>query len=191
MADTELTDPPAPTPEDAPADNQRSPETPAPDTAPTEDDPKPRSENGAAYEARKANERAKALEKELEGYKRRDEDTRKAKLTEDERLKEELKIAQDKVARLETKALQDKVAAEYKLPPVLGARLIGSDEDSLRADAEELAKLLPPRRGGSPTDPARDTGQKTRIYTRAELQADPKLAASDEVRQANAEGRVK
>lgn len=160
---------------------------PDPADSPKKDNPK---ENGAAYEARKARERATALEKELDGYKRRDEDARKSKLTEDQRLKEERDELARENAQLKAERLQSKIAAEFKLPPALAARLIGTDEDSLRADAEELVKFVPRTKVGSPTDPVREDGGKPRIYTRSELQANPKLAASAEVAQAAREGRV-
>jgi hypothetical protein len=154
-------------------------------------DPKEKQDNRAAYEARKAREDADKLRKELDGYKRRDEDARKSKLTEDQKLKEERDELAAENSRLKAERLQQKIAAEFKLPDALASRLIGTDEDALRADAEELSKLVALRRGGSVTDPARENGQKARIYTRAELQADPKLAASPEVKQAAIEGRVK
>ena len=69
-------------------------------------------------------------------------------------------------------------------------RLVGSDEASLEADAEELAKLLPRQRVGTTSDPVKEVANPGRIYTRAELRANPRLAASPEVRQAMAEGRV-
>jgi hypothetical protein len=43
-------------------------------------------------------------------------------------------------ARLET--ARERVAAKHKLPPQLAARLRGTDEASLDADAKELAKLI-------------------------------------------------
>jgi hypothetical protein len=146
-------------------------------------------ENRAGYEARQAKKRLDDLQKELEGYKRRDEEARKAKLTEEQKLKEERDAFAAENVRLKQGALQQRIAAEFKLPASLAARLIGSDEESLRADAEELAKLLPKPKAGSATDPVRDQQQR-RIYKRSELQADPKLAASPEVRQAARENRI-
>lgn len=52
-----------------------------------------------------------------------------------ERLKGEIETS-----RLET--VRERVAAKHRLPPALAARLRGTDEASLDADAKELAKLV-------------------------------------------------
>ena len=175
--DTSKLDDAADDPKDEPAD------------PPTEPIDKKR-ENAAAYEARKARELAEGLKKELDGYKRREEDARKEKLSESERLKEEAASLKAERDQLQTERLQLKIAAEFKLPESLAVRIIGSDEESMRADAEELAKLIVRPKAGSTTDPPR--GQSgARIYSRAELAADPKLAASPEVLQAAKEGRIR
>lgn len=168
MADEDVTPPDEQTPDPAPVDP-----APAPEPDPSVD---PKTGNKAAYEARKAREEAERLRKELDGYKRREDDARKAKLTEEQRIREENEALTAKVTRLETERLQQKVAAEFKLPPALAARLIGSDEDALRADAEELSKLVARPRVGSATDPMRDGAAKPRQITRAEMQKSPKLA---------------
>ena len=124
-----------------------------------------------------------------EEYKRREEEARKAKLTAEQALQEERDALAQENTRLKQQGLQSRIAAEFKLPASLAARLIGSDEDSLRADAEELSKLLPKPKAGSPTDPVREQNGK-RVYKRSELQADPTLARSPEVRQAAREGRI-
>ena len=168
-------------------------ETPEPEAAPAPvPAPDPKQESRTAFEAREAKKQAEALRKELEGYKRRDEDARKATLTETQLLKEQNEELKAKFARMESREMQSRIAAEFNLPAALAARLIGTDEDSLRADAQELATLLPPRRVGSVTEPARDTASsKARIFTRAELAANPALARSPEVLQAAAEGRIR
>jgi hypothetical protein len=167
-------------PDPAPAD--------APDPARADADPKKAS--AAAYEARKANEKATALELELSGYKRREEEARQAKLTEQERLKEETESLRAENSRLKSERAISKIRAEFKLPEAFV--LVGSDEDALRAHAAELAALLPKPRAGSATDPARDAvGAKARIYTRAELAGDVELARSAEVLLAMREGRIR
>jgi hypothetical protein len=162
-------------------------EPPAPDPPPK---PGEADARRAAYDARKLAKELDDLRKENEGYKRRDDDARKAQLTKEQALQEERDTIKAENDRLKADRLKDKVAAEFKLPPVLAARLIGSDEESLRADAEELMKSIPKPVAGSPTNPVREQGS-ARIYTRAELAKDPTLAASPEVRQAAREGRVK
>jgi hypothetical protein len=143
-----------------------------------------------AYELRQKAKRADDLEKELEGYKRREDEARKAKLTEEQRLKEERDEAVARATKLESDILKQKVAAEFKLPSALVARLIGTDEAALRADAEELAKLLPKPRVGSTTEPVREGQQGPRIYKRSELMNNPELARSPEVMKAYQEGRI-
>ena len=154
-----------------------------------------RHESRAAYEARKARQEADDLRKQLDHYKAQEETARKAKLTEEERKREEFDLLRDKAERLERENHLVKIATKYKIREEHWGRIIGATPEDLDADAERLSKIpgmtTAPARAGSPTDPARDTGQKGRIYTRKELQADPTLAASAEVRQAAAEGRVK
>lgn len=177
--------------DDAPQDDVTPP---APDKNQLLPDPKvdPKQESRTAFDAREARKQAEALRKELDGYKRREEDARKAALTETQLLKEQNDELMAKFARMEAREMQTRIAAEFQLPAALAARLIGTDEDALRADAQELQSLLPPRKVGSATDPARDaSAPKARIYTRAELAANPALARSAEVRQAAAEGRIR
>jgi hypothetical protein len=143
----------------------------------------------AAFEMRQLQQRLEALEKENQGYKRRADEERRAKLSDEQRLREERDELAQRVEEFRIAALQQKIAAEFKLPPSMAVRLIGTDEEAIRADAEDLAKLLPKPRVGSATDPLRDAA-KGRIYKRSELAADPKLAASPEVLQAAHEGRV-
>jgi hypothetical protein len=141
------------------------------------------------YALRKAKEEAEALRKENEGYKRRDEEARLAKLTDEQRIREERDALQAKVERLELEGLRNKVGAEFKLPPALAERLVGTDEASMRADAADIAKLLPKSVVGRVTNPPGEAPQG-RIYKRSELQRDPKLARSPEVQQALREGRI-
>lgn len=148
-----------------------------------------KAKNREGYEARKSKAEAEALRKELEGYKRREDEARKATLTEQQRVQEERDTLAAENARLKQTAMQQRIAAEFKLPATLATRLIGTDEDSLRADAEDLAKLMPKPKVGTPTDPVRDQGGK-RSYKRSELQADPALARSAEVLAAAREGRI-
>jgi hypothetical protein len=63
--------------------------------------------------------------------------------------------AEAKAARLD--ALRYRIAVEEQLPASMAARLLGEDEDALRADAKELVAALapkPPRR----TDAGKGTG---------------------------------
>lgn len=153
--------------------------------------PDPKELTRQAYELRKAEAALKALQAENEGYKRRDEAKRQADLTEAQKLQEERDTLYREVETLKVASLRSKVGAEFKLPPALSSVLIGTDEESMRLHAGELAALLPKPRAGTNTDPARGEQTSGRVYTRAELQADPTLAASPEVRKAMMEGRIK
>lgn len=160
---------------------------PAPEPKPAELTPE---QKRVAFELRQTQKREEALKKELEGYKRRDEEKRKAEMSEQQKLQEERDALVRERDELRLDNMRAKIGAELKLPATLIARLQGTDEEAMRADAEDLAKLIPRPRVGSVTDPARGSGTQ-KIYTRAELAADPKLAASPEVRQAALEGRIK
>jgi hypothetical protein len=157
-----------------PDPNADPPADPNPNPDPAADADKEKNRSG--YEQRQLKKQLDDLRKELDGYKRRDDDTRKAKLTEQERLKEERDNAVAEAEKLRNEAVRNKVAAEFKLPAAMSARLIGSDEEALRADAAELAKLLPKPRVGSPTDPLKDGPNGIPTYTRSQLRANPKLA---------------
>lgn len=60
----------------------------------------------------------------------------------------ELETLRTEIAAERQAALRTKIAAEFKLPAKLADRLQGDDEAALRADAAELAKLLPAENGG-------------------------------------------
>ena len=176
MPEPELTDPAVNPAEDPAVDPAVNPaEDPAVDPAanPAAGDDKER--NRAGYEQRQTKKQLEELQKELDGYKRRDEEARKAKLTEQQRLKEEADQLRADNERLRTERLQQKIAAEFNLPASLAVRLIGTDEDALRADAADLAKLLPRPKAGTGTNPASDQSSVP-TYTRAQLQKDPVLA---------------
>lgn len=178
-------DPREPAAGDPPAGDPPPADPPAGDPPPG-DPPNP----PANDEAARMRKQFEDLQKELDGYKRRDEDQRKAKLTEEQRLKEERdQLAADN-EKLRQEAMRTKVAGEFKLPPALAARLIGSDEAAMRADAAELAKLLPKPKVGSATDPVKD-GQQPPTFKRSQLR-DPAFFNTnrDAILQAQRDGRI-
>lgn len=63
------------------------------------------------------------------------------------------------LAKRELDLLRSRIATEYALPPALAARLVGSSEDELRADAESLKGLIPaaPAPAAQPPTPAQAT----------------------------------
>ena len=132
---------------------------------------------------------------ELEGYKRRDEEARKAKLTEEQRIREEVEQMRQERDQLRMENMRRKVGSEYKLPESLMARLVGSDEDSLRADAEELASLLPKPKVGSVSNPVTSAGLNDvrKTFKEADIDRMPLKEfqrREAEIMQAYKEGRV-
>lgn len=118
------------------------------------DDDKP----GAALLAalNKERERAEAAERELKKRQRADRDAETARAIKAGEFETVLKAKDTEIAELTTRiadlegqiasarleTVRERVAAKHKLPPALAARLQGSDEASLEADAKELAKLV-------------------------------------------------
>jgi len=149
--DTEITDP---------IETVDAPETPEID---------PKEANRKGFEQRQEKKRLEDLTRELEGYKRREEEARKATLTETQRLKEELDAIKAERERETMQRLKEKVAAKFKLPDVFVNRLVGSDETSLEADAEEISKQLPRQRVGVTSDPVKETTSPSRTYKESQL----------------------
>lgn len=56
----------------------------------------------------------------------------------------------EKVKRYETDSVKTKIAHELKLPYELAGRLSGTTEDEIRADAENLSRLLSAQREPAP-----------------------------------------
>lgn len=69
--------------------------------------------------------------------------------TELEKLTERADDAEKRAAAAEVELLRARVASEAGLPTELAARLHGDTEDEMRADAEQLVKLVP-NQGGPP-----------------------------------------
>ena len=157
---------------------------------PSEPEDKPADDKGQkreGYQMRQMQKQLDALKAENEGFKRRSDEERKAKLTEEQRIREERDQFAQEIEKLKTERLQEKVRAKYKIPDAIP--LVGSDEEALNAHAQEIARYLPKPKIGSITDPVRDhAGAKT--YKRSELRNNPMLAASPEVRQAARENRI-
>jgi hypothetical protein len=153
----------------------------------TEDATSVAKKNSQFAEKRLSDKIAK-LQAENDAYKAREQQRAKDEMTEIERANTEREEWKSKAETLLRKA----VAAEFQLPPVLAARLVGSDEESLRADATELAKLVTKKAVGSSTNAARDTtgGQSTSTYKLSDAQKNPAITNTPEFRQALKEGRV-
>lgn len=149
-------------------------------------------ESRTAFLLRQLQKEVGELRKENEGYKRRADDIRKASLTEEQRLKEDNDALSREVERMKLQALQQKIAAEFRLPASLAVRLIGTDEEAMRADAEELAKYVPrPKSPGGPTNPDKGNAGSKPTFSRTQLR-DPAFYKANEaaIKEAAKEGRI-
>ena len=92
---------------------------------------------------RKQEKEWKREQKELAELRQKEQDRKQAEMTEAERykLRADQLEAELKAERQGRMRLQ--VAAEYNLPEALANRLQGDTIEALKADAEQLAKLLP------------------------------------------------
>ncbi|MDO5783442.1 MAG: DUF4355 domain-containing protein [Eubacteriales bacterium] len=62
----------------------------------------------------------------------------------------ELQAREARLAQMEIDNLKLRVAMEVGLPLAMASRLTGDDEDAIRADANELAKLMKPQHKAPP-----------------------------------------
>ncbi len=95
-------------------------------------------------------DQVKDLRAELD---RKVEEAKKSVKDIEDKLKEKDQTVSDltkKVEDAEGKLLKNKIAYESKLPLELAGRLIGSTEEELKADAENLANLMKPSGIGAP-----------------------------------------
>jgi gp39 len=84
--------------------------------------------------------RVEELEKENGGLKSTIEATNQSKADADK----QLEVLQNQIAGYETASLRTRVALQHGLPYDLADRLQGTDEESLKADAERLAGFMKP-----------------------------------------------
>lgn len=166
---------PEPKPGQTPEDNKLTPETPASPPTPAPDAPPDWVKDPAkAYEEiqklrTEAAERRTALKALEDAQAKRQADEAKAKekeLADQSKFKElaeqyqaERDKLQAEIGKLTLDALRSKIAADAGLPPSFAARLQGTTEDELKADAETLKADMPapstqtPGRPGGTTTP--------------------------------------
>lgn len=163
--------------------------------------PEQKERDRQAFAERKARQELENLRKENEAYRRRDEEAkaaaeeaRRAKLTEEARIKEERDQLAAENEAYKMNSLRERIGREFNLRDEMIPRLIGTDETALRADAEDLVtkgftKARP--RVGTTTSPSGEQGAPGRKYTRAELQ-DHKFyqANREDIMKAQSEGRI-
>lgn len=95
------------------------------------------------HERKAAQEEVKALRDRLAAHERSQAEAQGQfqKLYED--AKGQIATLQSQMQAIQVAALRTRIGADVGLPGALAERLVGEDEDSLRADAERLKALLP------------------------------------------------
>lgn len=124
-------------------DEQTSTEPEGDETSETDDSKNDPDDEKLDFWKRQAREN----EKELKRLRKLEEDRRNAELSETEKLAKERDELRGELEELRRKA----IASELGLSPELAARLVGSNEEELREDAERLAALVKPPKP-KPTD---------------------------------------
>lgn len=97
-------------------------------------------ERKARRDAEKANRDLAARLKEFEDRDKSDS----------EKAAESLKAAEERAANAEAKALRLEVAAAKGLTPAQAKRLVGSTQEELEADADEILETFPAAKGATP-----------------------------------------
>ena len=92
---------------------------------------------------RKYEKDAAKLAKELESYKQKEEERRKAELSEIDRLKLEKQEAEQKLHTLTLEKQRREIAEKVKLPFGLADRIKGETPEEMEADAKQLFEQLP------------------------------------------------
>lgn len=152
--------------------------------------PDPKEHDRLGFQLRELEKKLKTLETENQGYKDKAEEERKSKLTEEQRVKEEVDTLKREKATLEHEKLKAKVGKEFKLPDEFIERLQGADEDALRADAEKLAPFVPKTKVGGPNDPPQEPGSPKTYKTSQLKDHSFFLANQADIMKAYKEGRI-
>jgi len=125
----------------------------APDDVPQEGDDTFNPERAKA-KITKANQEAAALRKRLkdaEAKAARLDQLEESQKSEQQKLAEQLRAQEERAAKAEADAARLRVAMEKGLTPAQAKRLVGSTDEELEADADELlASFAPPEPGDKP-----------------------------------------
>jgi hypothetical protein len=119
---------------------------------------------------RKFEKDAAKLSKELESYKLKEEERKKAELSEIDRLKLEAQEAKEKLAELTLDKQRREVAEKVKLPFALADRIKGETLEEMEADAKTLFDSLP--KGFTPKTGVTNPGSQAIEPTTQRLNAD-------------------
>ena len=120
---------------------------------------------------RKAEKEWKRKEKELEQLQSKEQERKQAELTDIERMKARADELEAELKEERQGRLRLQVAAEYNLPEALANRLQGESLEELKADAEQLAKLLPKPKKENPALNPTDIGDGQKGETDAQKRA--------------------
>lgn len=120
---------------------------------------------------RKEEKEWKRKERELNELRAKEEERKKADMTEAERYKQEAETLKAELARERVGRMRLQVAAEYNLPEALANRLVGETLEDMKADAEQLAKLLPKPKKENPALNPTDIGDGKKGETDAQKRA--------------------
>jgi hypothetical protein len=120
---------------------------------------------------RKAEKEWTRKEKELEQLQSKEQERKQAELTDIERMKARADELEAELKEERQGRLRLQVAAEYNLPEALANRLQGESLEELKADAEQLAKLLPKPKKENPALNPTDIGDGQKGETDAQKRA--------------------
>jgi hypothetical protein len=108
---------------------------------------------------------------ELEELKAKEQERKQADMTEAERYKTRAAELEAELKAERQGRMRLQVANEYNLPEALANRLQGDDLEALKADAEQLAKLLPKPQKENPKLSPNDIGDGKKGETDAQKRA--------------------
>lgn len=166
-------------------------ETPEEPLAPSEETP----ETGATAEERianmekalrKANHEAAANRKKLEAFEAAEREKREAEMSELEKAQSRARELESELAVLRLSEMRRQAASEAGIPAEFAERLKGETLEALKADADQLASILPkssktpppvpPTNPGNASKGETDDQRRARIYGSNVNLFDPKFA---------------
>ena len=120
---------------------------------------------------RKQEKEWKREQKELAELRTREQERKQSELTEAERYKQRTEQLEAELKAERQGRMRLQVAAEFNLPEALANRLQGDTIEALKADAEQLAKLLPKPQKENPKLSPNDIGDGKKGETDAQKRA--------------------
>lgn len=118
---------------------------------------------------RAENKTAKAAEKELSELKAKEQTRKDAELSDLEKERKARLELEVTLRETEMRERRTRIGGEFKLPAEIAERLIGEDDDAMKADAAKLAAALPKSVNLGPTNPPAGPAAATDAQRRAWL----------------------